>query len=244
LPPKVSRLFIALGLPLVQGYGMTETSPVVCVNHVEDNRPSTVGPPLEGIQVRIGEQNALLVKGPCNMLGYWNNPEATAAMIDSEGWLNTGDTAIIGQSGHVTITGRLKEIIVMSNGEKVPPADMEEAIMRDNLFDQVMVYGEGRPVLLVLAVVNPDRWKELAAQVGVRHDMPESLHDSRIEQQVLQRIADQIREFPGYAKVRRALLQSEPWSIENGLMTPTLKLKRARVVAQFSSQIDQLYEGR
>jgi long-chain acyl-CoA synthetase len=244
LPPKVSRLFIALGLPLVQGYGMTETSPVVCVNRVEDNRPSTVGPPLEGIQVRIGEQNALLVKGPCNMLGYWNNPEATAAMMDKDGWLNTGDTASIGKDGYVTITGRLKEIIVMSNGEKVPPADMEEAILRDNLFDQVMVYGEGHSTLLVLAVVNPDKWKEFAQQVGVRADMPESLHDSRVEQQVLQRIAEQIREFPGYAKVRRVLLQTEPWSIENGMMTPTLKLKRAKVVSHFSKQIEQLYEGR
>jgi len=244
LPPKVSRLFIALGLPLVQGYGMTETSPVVCVNRVEDNRPSTVGLPLEGIQVRIGEQNALLVKGPCNMLGYWNNPGATAAMIDKDGWLNTGDTASIGPDGHVTITGRLKEIIVMSNGEKVPPADMEEAILRDNLFDQVMVYGEGHSTLLVLAVVNPDKWKELAQQVGVRADMPESLHDTRIEQQVLQRIAEQIREFPGYAKVRRVLLQSEPWSIENGMMTPTLKLKRAHLVSHFAKQIEQLYEGR
>jgi len=243
LPPKVSRLFIALGLPLVQGYGMTETSPVVCVNHVEDNRPSTVGPPLEGIQIRIGEQNALLVKGPCNMLGYWNNLEATAAMIDKDGWLNTGDTASIGLSGHVTITGRLKEIIVMSNGEKVPPADMEEAILRDNLFDQVMVYGEGHSTLLVLAVVNPDKWKEFARQVGVRADMPESLHDTRVEQQVLQRISEQIREFPGYAKVRRVLLQTEPWSIENGMMTPTLKLKRAQVVVHFSEQIKQLYEG-
>jgi len=243
LPPKVSRLFIALGLPLVQGYGMTETSPVVCVNHVEDNLPSTVGPPLEGIQVRIGEQNALLVKGPCNMLGYWNNPEATAAMIDKDGWLNTGDTASISPTGHVVITGRLKEIIVMSNGEKVPPADMEEAILRDNLFDQVMVYGEGHSTLLVLAVVNPDKWKEFARQVGVRADMPESLHDTRVEQQVLQRISEQIREFPGYAKVRRVLLQTEPWSIENGMMTPTLKLKRAQVVVHFSEQIKQLYEG-
>jgi long-chain acyl-CoA synthetase len=244
LPPKVSRLFIALGLPLVQGYGMTETSPVVCVNHVEDNRPSTVGPPLEGIQVRIGEQNALLVKGPCNMLGYWNNPEATAAMIDKDGWLNTGDTASIGQSGHVTITGRLKEIIVMSNGEKVPPADMEEAILRDNLFDQVMVYGEGHSTLLVLAVLNPGKWKELAQQAGVRADMPESLHDTRVEKPVLQRIAEQIKGFPGYAKVRRVLLQTEPWSIENDMMTPTLKLKRAKVAAHFSEQIKQLYEGR
>ncbi len=244
LPPKVSRLFIALGLPLVQGYGMTETSPVVCVNHVEDNRPSTVGPPLEGIQVRIGAQNALLVKGPCNMLGYWNNPEATAAMIDKDGWLNTGDTASISSSGHVVITGRLKEIIVMSNGEKVPPADMEEAIMRDHLFDQVMVHGEGHSTLLVIAVVNPDKWKTFARQVGVRDDMPESLHDTRVEQQVLERIAAQIKEFPGYAKVRRVLLQTEPWSIENGMMTPTLKLKRAQVVGRFTKEIDQLYEGR
>jgi len=242
LPPKVSRLFIALGLPLLQGYGMTETSPVVCVNRVEDNRPSTVGPPLEGIQVRIGGQNALLVKGPCNMLGYWNNPEATRAMIDDDGWLNTGDTASIGASGHVTITGRLKEIIVMSNGEKIPPADMEEAILRDNLFDQVMVYGEGQPTLLALAVVNPDRWKELALQAGVRADMPEALHDTRIVQPVLQRIAEQIREFPGYAKVYRVLLQHEPWSIENGLLTPTLKLKRNEVAKRFAAEIKQLYE--
>jgi long-chain acyl-CoA synthetase len=243
LPPKVSRLFIALGLPLVQGYGMTETSPVVSVNHVEHNLPSTVGQPLAGVEARIGAQNALLVKGPCNMLGYWNNPEATAAMIDGEGWLNTGDTASINASGHITITGRLKEIIVMSNGEKVPPADMEDAIMHDRLFDQVMVIGEGRPTLIVLAVVNPDQWQVFAQQVNVRPDMPESLHDTRVEQQVLQRIAEQIKQFPGFAKVRRVLLLSEPWSIENGLQTPTMKLKRARVIARYEKEIARLYQG-
>jgi long-chain acyl-CoA synthetase len=243
LPPKVSRLFIALGLPLVQGYGLTETSPVVSVNRVENNLPSTVGPALQDIQVRIGEQNALLVRGPCNMLGYWNNPEATAAMIDQDGWLNTGDTASIGAGGHITITGRLKEIIVMSNGEKVPPADMEAAISRDRLFDQVMVLGEGHPALVVLGVVNPEQWQALAQQVGVRADMPESLHDTRVEQQVLQRIAEQIKEFPGYAKVRRVLLLSEPWSIENGMMTPTLKLKRPSVAVHFAKEIERLYQG-
>ncbi|MDD5181196.1 MAG: long-chain fatty acid--CoA ligase [Gallionellaceae bacterium] len=244
LPPKVSRLFIALGLPLVQGYGMTETSPVVSVNCIENNRPSTVGQPLQGITVRIGEQNALLVKGPCNMLGYWNNLEATAAIVDQDGWLNTGDTASIGDSGHITITGRLKEIIVMSNGEKVPPADMEAAIQRDRLFDQVMVHGEGHPALVVLAVVNPEQWQAFAQQVGVRADMPESLCDTRIEQQVLQRIAGQIREFPGFAKVRRVLLLTEPWSIENGMLTPTLKLKRSQVAVRFANEIEQLYQGR
>jgi len=242
LSPKVSRLFIALGLPLLQGYGMTETSPVVSINHVDHNLPSTVGQPLDGIEVRLGPQNALLVRGPCNMMGYWNNPDATASIIDKDGWLNTGDTASINASGHITITGRLKEIIVMSNGEKVPPVDMEEAIMRDRLFDQVMVLGEGRPSLIVLAVVNPEQWQVFANQVGVRADLPESLQDTRVEQQVLQRIANNLKEFPGYARVHRICLSAEPWSVENGLQTPTLKLKRARVIAHFEKQIATLYE--
>jgi long-chain acyl-CoA synthetase len=244
LSPKVSRLFIALGLPLIQGYGLTETSPVISANHVDDNYPSSVGLPLSGIEVRIGAQNALLVRGPSNMLGYLNNPAATAAMIDKDGWLNTGDTARISETGHIYITGRLKEIIVMSNGEKVPPADIEDAILRDRLFEQVMVYGEGHPKLVALAVVNPEQWQVLAQQLGVRADMPESLHDSRVEQQVLDRIAEQIREFPGYANVRRVLLLTEAWSIENGMLTPTLKLKRPQVAARYAKEIEQLYQGR
>jgi long-chain acyl-CoA synthetase len=243
LPPKVSRLFIALGLPLIQGYGMTETSPVVSINRVENNLPSTVGQPLQDIEVRIGEQNALLVKGPCNMRGYWNNPEATAATIDKDGWLNTGDTASINESGHITITGRLKEIIVMSNGEKLPPADMESAIMRDRLFDQVVLYGEGHSYLIVLAVLNPEQWNNLAQEAGVQASRRESLSDPRVEEIMLQRIAEQLREFPGYAKVRRVSLSLEPWSVENGLQTATLKLKRARVFEHYQKEITHLYEG-
>ena len=243
LQPEISRIFIALGLPILQGYGLTETSPIVCANRLNNNFPSSVGLPLPGVEVRIDEQGALLVKGQNVMLGYWNNAEATRAMIDADGWLNSGDIASISESGHITITGRLKEIIVMSNGEKISPADMEQAILRDRLFDLVMVYGEGRPYLTALAVVNPAGWAHLAQEVGVRADMPESLHDPRIEQQVLQRIADQIKEFPGYAMVRRVLLLTEPWSVDNGLLTPTLKVKRGSVVERFAKEIDQLYQG-
>jgi long-chain acyl-CoA synthetase len=243
LPPKVSRLFIALGLPLVQGYGLTETSPVVSVNRVQNNFPSSIGQPLQDINVRIGEQSALLVKGPCNMLGYWHNPEATKTMIDAEGWLNTGDTARISETGHIYITGRLKEIIVLSNGEKVPPTDMENAITRDPLFDQIMVHGEGHPYLVAVAVVNPEHWKHLAEQLGVDANKAESLRNTQIEKEVLKRISAQMNEFPGYAQIRRALLLSEPWSIENGLLTPTLKVKRAKVVEQFFAEIKELYEG-
>ena len=132
----------------------------------------------------------------------------------------------------------------MSNGEKIPPADLEEAIMKDRLFDQVMVYGEARPTLVALAVVNPEQWAAFARQLGVRPDMPESLHDSRIEQQALDRIAESMKEFPGYAVVRRVLLLIEPWSIENGLLTPTLKLKRPQVVLRYAKEIEKLYEAR
>lgn len=243
LQPEISRVFIALGLPILQGYGLTETSPIVCANRLNSNFPSSVGLPLPGVEVRIGEQGALLVKGQNVMLGYWNNAKATRAMIGEDGWLNSGDIASISESGHITITGRLKEIIVMSNGEKISPADMEQAILRDRLFELVMVYGEGRPYLTALAVVNPAGWADLAQGVGVRADMPELLHDPRIEQQALQRIADQIKEFPGYAKINRVLLLTEPWSVDNGLVTPTLKVKRGSVVERFAKEIEQLYQG-
>ena len=243
LQPEVSRVFIALGLPILQGYGLTETSPVVSANSLSNNLPSSIGLPLPGIEVRINEQGTLMIKGPNVMLGYWNNTEATLATIAADGWLNSGDIASISESGHITITGRLKEIIVMSNGEKIPSADMEQAIQRDRLFDSVMLYGEGRPYLVVLAVVNPDSWAIFAQEAGVSPELPESLCNSRLEQQVLQRIADQTKEFPGYAIVRRALLLIEPWSIANGLMTHTLKVKRKFVVERFAKEIEQLYQG-
>jgi long-chain acyl-CoA synthetase len=243
LDADISRMFVGLGLPVVQGFGLTETSPIVTGNHLENNFPDSVGQPIRDVQIKLGAQNALLVKGPNVMMGYWNNPEATKAMIDEDGWLNTGDIARISETGHVYITGRLKEIIVMANGEKLPPADMEAAIMHDPLIDQVMIFGEGKPYLIALAVLNPEVWVEIAAKVGVRPDMPESLTDSNVEAKVLRRIARNIRTFPGYAKVNRVLLLTEPWNIDNGLLTPKLSLKRAKVVEKFSKEIDALYEG-
>ncbi len=243
LSPEISRVFIGLGLPVVQGYGLTETSPVISGNHPEINFPDSVGQPIRDVQVKLGEQSALLVKGPNVMLGYWNNPEATRDMIDADGWLNTGDVAHISASGHIYITGRIKEIIVMSNGEKIPPTDMEIAILHDPLIDQVMIFGEAHPYLVALVVINPEVWLHIAEKVGVRPDMPESLTDSRVQAKVLRRIARNLSGFPGYANVHRVLLSREPWSVENGLLTPTLKLKRNEVARQFAAQIKQLYDG-
>lgn len=243
LPVEVSRIFIGLGLPVLQGYGMTESSPVVCTNRFKDNLPASVGLPIPDVEVKLGESNALLIRGPNVMLGYWNNPEATKAVISPDGWLNSGDIASIDEQGHVTITGRLKEIIVLSTGEKVPPADMETAILRDPLFEQVMLIGEARSYLSVLAVLNPTRWLDFAAQYGL-DDSPDNEHlRQRIEEILLGKITHQTSEFPGYAKIRRVAVIREPWTIESGLLTPTLKLKRAKVLEKYKAEVERLYAG-
>ncbi len=243
LSAEVSRIFIGLGLPIIQGYGMTESSPVACANRLDDNVPASVGLPMPGVEVKLGENDALLVRGPNVMLGYWNNPEATKAVISPDGWLNSGDIASIDAQGHVTITGRLKEIIVLSTGEKVPPADMETAILRDPLFEQVMLIGEARSYLSVLAVLNPARQQEFMAHDGVGDNPANDQHGQQIEEVLLGKITRQTSEFPGYAKIRRVAVIQEPWSVENGLLTPTMKLKRAKVLEKYKAEVDGLYAG-
>lgn len=243
LPPAVARLFIGLGLPLVQGYGLTETSPVLTANSIEDNQPFSVGTPLADVEVRIDTDDELLVRSPGVMLGYWDNAGATAEMIDAEGWLHTGDQARVDDQGHVFITGRLKEILVLANGEKIPPADMEMAIVMDPWFEQVMVIGDNRPFLSALIVFNVERWPLEAARLGIDPEAEDALSDERVCAEVLRRVAERIREFPGYAQIRRVACYLEPWTVDAGLITPTLKLRRARVLERCRDDVERLYAG-
>jgi long-chain acyl-CoA synthetase len=174
------------------------------------------------------------------MLGYWNNHAATARMIDSDGWLHTGDQAKI-ENGHIYITGRLKDILVLSNGEKVPPLDMELAILLDPLFEQVMVVGEGRPHLSALVVLNADFWPGLAQDCGLDPLDPGALSNPKLTSAVLARIKAAIHDFPGYAKIRKVALLLEPWTVDNGLLTPTLKAKRPKILERYAEQIDSIY---
>ena len=240
LPPDISRIFIGLGLPILQGYGMTEASPIATANCPDNNIPASVGQPIPGVQVKIGDKDAVMIKGPNVMMGYWGNEEATKAMIQPDGWLNSGDTGRIGDQGHLFITGRLKDVIVMSNGEKVPPGDMEAAIARDPLFEQVMLLGEGKPFLTVMTVLNADHWQKLAAASGLDVSAPRS---AQAEKAILGRIAAQIADFPGYAQVRRVTVTLDAWTVENGLLTPTMKLKRTKVMEKFNAEIDGMYAG-
>jgi len=240
LPGPVARMFIGLGLSIVQGYGLTETSPLISGNRLDDNDPASVGVPIPGMEVRIGEQGELLARGPGLMLGYWNNHTATYQMIDPDGWLHTGDQARIAND-HIYLTGRIKDILVLSNGEKVPPTDMEEAITLDPLFEQALIVGEGQAWLAALLVLNPEQWAGFAQQLKLNPLDRASLSDPRTQSAVLARVAAQLRDFPAYAKVRRAALLQDPWTIENGMLTPTQKVKRTQVMERHAGLINGLF---
>ncbi len=215
---SISRTFTGLGITVLQGYGMTEASPVIAVNRVEDNVPESVGDPLPGVDVRVSETGELLTRGPHVMLGYWNNPEATAAVL-RDGWLHTGDLVEM-RGRRLFIRGRIKDILVLSNGEKVPPQDIEQSIAADPVFQQVMLVGEGKPFLTLVAVTGETE-----------------------ERALVQRANQRLSQFPRYARVRRVVPVQEPWTIENGMLTPTLKLKRAAVAERYREQIEQVYSG-
>ncbi len=243
LPPEVGRVFLGLGVPVLQGYGLTETSPVLAVNRLEDNYPDSVGKALPSTALKIGEGGELLSKGSAVMLGFWNNPEETERVIDRDGWFHTGDIARIDDQGYVFITGRIKDIIALANGEKVSPADMEIAISMDGLIEQVLVIGEGRPYLCVLIVPEPEHWKRLAEKLDLNPDDPESYRHEAVLTEIRKRIGEQLHNFPGYAQIRQIAVLDEAWSVENGFLTPTMKAKRSKIVAHCDQIIKALYAG-
>ena len=239
---KVARFFIGLGFPLVEGYGLTEAGPVVSSNSPENNLPGSVGRTLPGIEVTTTEEGELLVRSAGVMLGYWQREEDTRKTIDEDGWLHTGDLAEI-KDDNIFIRGRIKDIVVTSTGEKVAPADMEMTITLDILFEQAMVIGEGKPFISALLVLNPNAWKKLAAELGLDAQDVGSLQSSKAIEAILSRLATLLDIFPGYAQIHAVYLTCEPWTIENGLLTPTLKIKRNVLEKHFAREISELYRG-
>ena len=241
LNPKIARTFCGLGLPIIQGYGMTETSPIIAGNCVELNQPETVGKPFCNLEVRLGESNEIQVRGPSVMKGYWRRPEDSAAAFTKDGWLKTGDVGEFTANGLLKIKGRIKEIIVTSTGEKVPPADLESAIETDPLFAQTYILGENKPYISLIAVVDPAEWQRLTDCLGLEPTGPESLASPTAKTAALKRAKAAASDFPNYALPRAIVLTKDPWTIENGLLTPTLKLKRGPLSQRFKKEIEQLY---
>jgi long-chain acyl-CoA synthetase len=238
----ISRFFLGLGLPLLQGYGLTEAAPVVSGNRLNDNCPATVGTVIPGVEVRLGDRDELLVDSPGVMLGYWNQPRATGEVIDENGWLHTGDQIEFVNS-HIRIRGRLKDIIVMSTGEKSAPADLELTITLNPLFEQAMVVGEGRPFLSALLVLNRNAWHDLATHLSVPHNDPASLEREDVHEAVLSELTKCLHGFPGHAQIHAVTLFLGQWTIAEGMLTPTMKLKRSAIEKNFRKDIDAMYTG-
>jgi long-chain acyl-CoA synthetase len=222
LNPEISRFFRGLGVGILQGYGQTEASPVISVNRPGSARAETVGPALPDIEVRLTDEGELLVRGENVMRGYWRDPEATEATI-REGWLYTGDLAQIDPDGHIRIIGRLKDLIVNSGGDNIAPAPIEQEITLYPEVDQVIIVGDGKPSLSALICLNND----------FETTDPDTSIVSILKRYNVNK--------PPLLQVRKGLLMSEPCTIENGLLTPTQKIKRSLVVERYQEAIDDLY---
>ncbi|NIA00630.1 long-chain fatty acid--CoA ligase [Massilia sp. CCM 8734] len=240
LPQAIARCFLALGVPVLQGYGMTETSPVVAANGLDDNDPATIGRALPGVEVRIGEMQELQVRGRSVMRGYWKREADTAAAF-IDGWLRTGDQAVI-ENGRLRVLGRIKEIIVTSTGEKIAPSDLEQAITASPVFEQAYAFGDNRPFIACVVVLSQAGWAAMAAELKLDPEAADSLRAPAAAALALKRIRELTKSFPHYAQPRAVALTRTPWTSENSLLTPTLKLKRLNLANHFAADIERLYQ--
>jgi len=241
LHPDIARFLLAADITVLPGYGLTETSPVLTVNREGAIKPESVGPALPGVEFKMLDDGELLVKGPVLMQGYWKNPKATAEAIDADGWLHTGDIVEIDHEGYVTIVDRKKEIMVLSNGENVPPAVIEQHLNQDPCFLQSMVIADNRPY--VAALVVPD--EEAMAKVWrleKRQKLPANWRENQaVAAWLLKRMHNDENDLSSYMQVKRFALIDAEWTQNDGFLTPTLKLKRRKIFEANEVLIESLY---
>ena len=218
---KVGVFLNSIGLPTLQGYGLTETSPVVSCNPIDNIRIETVGPPFKGNEVMIAEDGEILVKGENVMLGYWNNPTETDKVIQN-GWLFTGDIGTI-ENGYLKITDRKKDILITPGGDNISPVKIESELTKIEFIEQALVYGDNKPFLVALLVLN-NNFKDT---------------DYKIIQKEIEKIN---KELTKIEKIKKFLIINNQFSIENGFMTPTLKLKRFKIIQEYKKELEDLYK--
>lgn len=241
LNSKIGRFFEYIGLTTLEGYGLTETSPVISVNHLEKNKYGTVGPPLSGVSVKLSEENEILVSGDLIMKGYYKDEKSTNEMI-IDGWLYTGDIGEIDDDGYIKITDRKKSLFKTSGGKYVAPTPLEDLISTLPFVESVMVCGNGR--MYVTALIVPQRNDLLiyAAKNGISFNNYEDLFDNeRLIDQIQKDLDSFQKDISQYEKVRRITLLKEPFTIEGGELTPTLKVKRKFVEEKYADVIEKMY---
>jgi long-chain acyl-CoA synthetase len=240
LNPVVARFFYGLGLPILEGYGLTETSPVLCVMPLRDVRFGTVGPPIPGVELKIADDGEILARGPNVMVGYYNRPEETAQVL-ADGWFHTGDIGSLDEKGYLRITDRKKEVIVTSGGKKIAPQPIEQRLRAHPLVSEAVVLGDRRHFPSVLLI--PER-AALAAALGIAVDDALARIGSADVRQRFQAIVDAVnRDLAQFERLKKFELIGDEWTVANGTLTPTLKVKRRVIEERYRGVIERMYEG-
>ena len=242
LNEEIGLFFTALGVRLLQGYGQTEAAPVVSCNPPGRVKIHTVGPPMEGVEVRIAGDGEILVRGELVMIGYWNDPEATAEAI-RDGWLHTGDIGRIDEDGYIQITDRKKDIIVNSGGDNISPQRIEGFLTLEPEIGQAMVYGDRRPYLVAVLVPDAEFLKEWARGDGKTGDLAALAGDADLHKALGAAVERVNVELSQIERVRRFVVAGEPFAIENGMLTPSLKIRRHVILQVYGAALDGLYES-
>jgi long-chain acyl-CoA synthetase len=245
LPPAIAEAYRAAGLPVLQGYGLTESSPVISFNRKSYFKLETVGQLLPGVEVAIAPDGEVLTRGPHVMKGYWKDPQATAEAI-REGWLYTGDLGRLDAEGFLSITGRKKDLLVLSSGKKVVPTYLEGLLLVDDCIDQVAIYGEGRNFLTALVVPHWDNVRRALREQGLNVDRQaeeELVRHPAVNELLRRRIEAALRDVSGWEQPKKFLVLPRPFSVAADELTVSLKLRRGVVFAKYMAELDALYQG-
>ncbi|MGH2566849.1 MAG: AMP-dependent synthetase/ligase [Bacteroidota bacterium] len=243
LPKHLGEFFEAVGIQIIEGYGLTETSPVLTANRLDDYKFGTVGSPIEGVEIKIADDGEILARGPNIMLGYYNNPEATAEAIDAGGWFHTGDVGMFDAEGHLMITDRKKHLFVSSGGKNIAPQPIENHFLESKYIDQFVLIGDGRMFLTALIVPEFELLKEWARERGIGSTGDGDLTTDAEVRKHFQAVIDAIqKDLPNYERVRRFELLPQTLTVENGEITPTMKVKRKVVEQKYAHLIEKMYE--
>ncbi|MCB1041804.1 MAG: long-chain fatty acid--CoA ligase [Acidobacteria bacterium] len=240
LSKEIGEFFLGIGIKILEGYGLTETSPVLCVNRPDKNKPGTVGPAIPNVEIKFADDGEILAKGPNVMMGYYNNPKATAESI-VDGWFHTGDIGVMDDDGFVRITDRKKEIIVTSGGKNIAPQPIENALKLSPLIENAILIGDRRNYVTAL-IVPP--W-ETVAQWAPQHQWPTDpltlCAHAGFRKAITDEIAFRLKDFARYEKVKKFEILPDPLSVINGELTPSLKIRRKIINQRYAQTIEQLY---
>jgi long-chain acyl-CoA synthetase len=245
LSPEVARFFHAAGMPIREGYGLTETSPVMAVNYSGHTKIGTVGRPIPGVEIRIEPDGEIVTRGPNVMRGYYGKPEATADAIDADGWFHTGDIGLLDAEGYLRITDRKKDLIVTAGGKNIAPQPIENLAKTSKYVSNAVMLGDRRPFPIMLIVPNPGPLKSWAARHALAtDDFDQLVGRPEVEAKLAREVQRTLRDLAHFEMPKKFLLVPRDFSIESGELTPTLKVRRRVVESRYQSAIEALYTER